>query len=55
MPSKKRQLNMMVRIVPSGTLPPNPNNPHVNKSPEQRQAEIIKILAKGLSRIAAGT
>ena len=45
---RKRKLNMAVRVVPPGTLSPNPLNPYRNESPAERRRRMLDALARGL-------
>jgi hypothetical protein len=48
---QKRKLRMTVRVVPQGTLRPNPANPFYEESPEQRREGMLRTAALGLARL----
>jgi hypothetical protein len=48
---RKRKLKMIVRVVPAGTLEPNPGNPHFREKPDERQKAITRLLAQALAKI----
>jgi hypothetical protein len=48
---RKRKLRMTVRVVPQGTLRPNPANPFYEESPEQRCERMLRTAALGLARL----
>jgi len=50
---RKRKLRMEVRIVPPGSLDENLNNPHRNKTPEQRRQRMLTTLIGSLAKIQA--
>ena len=50
---RKRKLRMEVRVVPPGSLAKNRNNPHTNKTPEQRRQRMLTTLIDSLARIRA--
>ena len=51
---RKRKLRMTIKVVPRGTLKPNPNNPHYAEGPEERRKGITRVLAEALAKIAMG-
>lgn len=40
---------MTVRVVPPGSLAPNPRNEHAALSPDQRRSEMLRVLVRGLA------
>jgi hypothetical protein len=48
---RKRKLKMTVRVVPQGTLRPNPANPFYEESPEERREGMLRTAAHGLARL----
>lgn len=47
--SRKRKLNMVVRVVPPGTLRPNPRNEFARLTPQERREGLLRSLAKALA------
>lgn len=47
---KKRTLRVSVKVVPPGTLQPNPKNPFARESPQVRRSGMIRTLIQGLAR-----
>ena len=48
---RKRKLNMIVRVVPQGTLSPNVRNPYARNSPSDRRSAMLKTVTRGLANI----
>jgi hypothetical protein len=48
---RKRKLRMTVRVVPQGTLRPNPRNEFAKETPEARLQGILTALARGLANL----
>ena len=48
---RKRNLRVVVRIVPQGTLHPNPLNPHYDATPANRREGLLRSAVFGLIRV----
>jgi hypothetical protein len=48
----KKKLRVEVRVVPPGSLRPNPLNPHAGETPEQRREGMLRRLARALAAAA---
>jgi len=48
---RKRRLRVVVRIVPPGTLRPNPLNPFRKETPDERREGMLRSVGAGLLRV----
>ena len=48
---RKRKLGVAARVVPPGTLRPNPHNPNTGMTPAERREAVLRCLAEGVAEV----